>query len=144
MVRDPQGAAFALFRAADGDPPDGETAPGQWHWCELHTTDLDAAKAFYVDVLGYTLSAMEGNDSYFILHQGGQMRAGLMAVQQPDMPSMWLPYVCVDDVDATVTRASKHGGELLSPLMQSDGVGRHGVLRGADGAALGIITPAER
>jgi predicted enzyme related to lactoylglutathione lyase len=53
----------------------------------------------------------------------------------------WLPYVAVEDVDATIARARKLGGTI--PLGPEDipGIGRFGVLQDTTGAVVAIIRP---
>ena len=143
IVQDPQGASLALFRADDGDPADRDAAQGDFHWNELWSSDVEASKAFYADAFGYEVSAMEmPQGEYFILSKDGKQRGGLMQAPDASIPTMWLPYIQVDDVEAASARATKQGGELKSPVMDTEGVGRHGVLAGPDGAVVGLITPA--
>lgn len=143
IVQDPQGATLALFHAEDGDPADRDGAAGDFHWNELWSSDVAASKAFYEDVFGFEVTPLQmPQGEYFTLNKDGKQRAGLMQAPDAKIPTMWLPYVQVDDVDAASERAAKQGGELKSPLMDTQGVGRHGVLAGPDGAVVGIIAPA--
>jgi predicted enzyme related to lactoylglutathione lyase len=53
----------------------------------------------------------------------------------------WLPYVAVDDVDATIARARKLGA--LIPVVPEDipGIGRFSVLEDPTGAVLAVMKP---
>jgi len=141
-VADPEGAAFFLFKTADGDPAAAE-GPGSFHWNELWSSDPEAAVKFYEKVLGYTSETMEmPSGSYYVLKSGDQKRGGVMASPTKDVPSHWGQYVTVDDCDATLERAKRSGGKAVGDMMQVEGVGQFGHLQDKQGAVIGFIKPA--
>lgn len=140
-VKDAQGAAFFLFHAADGDP-EAPSGPGSFHWNELWAKDPAAAAAQYAALLGYTSRTMAMPDGdYHVLSSGEAPRAGVMAAPG-GAPPRWTFYVRVEDVDATVARAKKLGGDLVGELMDVEGVGRFGFVRDREGVTIGVIAPA--
>lgn len=142
-VADPTGAGFALWKGADGDRPDQPAAVGDWHWCELWTTDAGKALAFYERTFGFASSAMPMEQGeYHILTNDGMGRAGLMQSTEPAAGSMWLPYVAVADCDASVAKASGLGAKTVVPPTDIPEVGRFAVLIDPFGAAIGVIRPA--
>jgi hypothetical protein len=141
-VADNQGAAFHLFHSEKEDAPAAKGS-GAFHWNELLVKDTKAALSFYADVLGYTSDAMEmPTGTYHVLKQGESMRGGLMQAPMKDMPNVWLQYVTVDDCDATVERAKRHGCTPLGDAMDVPGVGRFATLEDAQGAVFAVIKPA--
>ena len=143
-IADPQGAEICLFKNASGDPADApSTPPGRWLWNELHTTDVTKALAFYAKVVGFSHREMDmgPGGTYHILSKGGVDRGGATSHLAPGVPPHWLPYVHVDDVDATIARARKHGGAIPFGPEDIPGVGRFGVLTDPTGAGLAIIKP---
>jgi predicted enzyme related to lactoylglutathione lyase len=64
-----------------------------------------------------------------------------MKMPDPSIPSMWVPYVAVEDVDATVAKAQELGGSAVMDAMDVPNVGRIGVLKDPNGAVFGIIKP---
>jgi uncharacterized protein len=141
-LADPTGATFSLWRSADADSPDPEVIPiGEWYWNELWTTDVQKALAFYERVIGYTVDKMDmGPDgAYYLLKTGEKSRAGVTPAANPGAPSMWLPYVGVDDCDAKAAQAKKLGAQVLFPPHDIPGVGRFSILLDPLGAALAII-----
>lgn len=143
-VADPTGAAVCLWKDAQGDRPDPDrTAVGDWHWNELWTPDARRALAFYEQVFGYTHDAMDmgGQGTYYLLKGvDGRTRAGLMQSTDPKMPAMWLPYVLVDDCDASAAKAQQLGAaNLVVPPTDIPNVGRFAVLIDPTGAAVAIM-----
>ena len=144
-IADRSGAVFALWKSADGDKPDApETPPGGWTWNELWTRDEIGALAFYQRVFGYSHETMDMGPAgtYYLLKKDGVSRAGMMRSTQPKAPSMWLPYIAVDDCDATASKARQLGGQVLAAPADIPGVGRFAVLADPVGAAIAIIKPA--
>jgi uncharacterized protein len=116
---------------------------GQFNWCELMTTDVDAAKKFYTKLFGWDTEdlAMPGM-TYTIVKVGGQGIGGIMQIPKnaQGMPPMWGAYVTVDDVDQTAQAAQKLGGKLHLPPTDIPDVGRFCVILDPQGAVINAIT----
>lgn len=146
-IADPQGAELCLFKSATGDPPDAPSSPagwsGRWCWNELHTGDPSRALPFYEKVLGFSHRSMDAGPggTYHILSRGGVDRAGVTDHLPGGARPHWLPYVAVDDADATIARARKLGARISVGPEDIPGVGRYGVLEDPTGAALAILKP---
>ncbi len=143
-VADPTGAELSLFKNTQGDPPDVQVTPsGGWLWNELHSSDVPKALRFYEKVLGYTARAMDtgGGEIYHLLARGGVDRGGVTGHVPPGVPSHWLPYVAVGDVDATIARAKRMGGSIQMAGTDIPNIGRFGVLQDPTGAALAVMKP---
>jgi predicted enzyme related to lactoylglutathione lyase len=146
-IADPLGAELCPFRNAAGDPPDAPTAgPGRFFWNELHTSDPERVLPFYDKVIGYAHRAlgMGPGDTYHILSHGGIDRAGATRHLAPGVAPHWLPYVAVEDVDATIARARALGAAIPVPPEEIPGIGRFGVLRDPAGAVLAVMKPLPR
>ena len=142
-IADPQGAELSLFKNATGDPPDAPATPGRFFWNELHTSDPTKALAFYERVLGFSHRSMDmgPGGTYHILSKGGVDRGGVTSHLPGGVPPHWLPYVAVDDADATIARARKRGATIPMSPEDIPGVGRFGVLQDPTGAVLAIMKP---
>lgn len=120
---------------------------GRIVWTELATPDPDAAAAFYAAALGWTHRTMPspmGQGEYHLYSNGDGEVAGMLAMegsQWEGIPSHWLSYVSVPDVDAAVAKAVEAGGQVLAPAFDIPTIGRIAVLADPLGAALGLITP---
>jgi predicted enzyme related to lactoylglutathione lyase len=141
-AQDPTGAAFAMWHGFEGDRADAPAGTGDWHWTELWTPDPSTALAFYEDLVDYGIDTMElPFGDYHLLTIEGLPRAGVMKAAPPHGQALWLPYVAVDDCDATLARAEQLGGKVFTPARDVYGVGRFAVLVDAVGAAIGVIKP---
>ncbi len=117
IVADPQGAPFALFKDAGGDPPPApppETA-GLVGWRELHTHDGKAAFDLYASQFGWKEDRqfdMGPMGVYRIFDIGGQ-QGGMMS-KAPEGPGpCWLYYFIVEAADAANVRVTAKGGKIL-------------------------------
>lgn len=146
-IADPTGAVLSLWKAAQGDREDRDNTPaGDWVWNELLTPDPSAALAFYEGVFGFTHDAMTvGAGQYFILKSAdGKHRAGVTKSPHAATPTMWVPYVHVEQADATAARVAPLGGTLALPPQDVPTVGRIAMLRDPLGAFIAFIQPAVR
>jgi predicted enzyme related to lactoylglutathione lyase len=146
-IADPQGAELCLFRRAAGDPPDVTMTPaGRWVWNELHTSDTKNALAFYEKVVGFGHRGMDmgPGGTYHIVSRGGVDRGGVTGNLTRGAAPHWLPYVHVDDADATVARAQRCGARIAFGPESIPGVGRVAGLEDPTGAMIAIIKPMPR
>jgi predicted enzyme related to lactoylglutathione lyase len=148
-IADPQGAELYVFKNDTGDPADTpatEPPPARrFFWNELHTTDPEKAVAFYEKVFGFTRQTMDmgpaGN--YYILARDGVSRAGVTGHLAKGVSPHWLPYVEVDDPDATIARAKELGAKTVAPE-DIPGVGRFGLFEDPTGAVLAVMNAQPR
>jgi uncharacterized protein len=138
IIGDPQGA----FVSAHQPSGEGDVAEGVFVWDELGTSDVEGAEKFYTEVFGWTTKDM-GPDfgGYKIFEVGETGIAGVHALQDPTTSPRWIPYVGVEDVDATVSKASELGGSTAAEAMDIPTVGRIALVKDPQGAVFGIIKP---
>jgi predicted enzyme related to lactoylglutathione lyase len=145
-IADPQGAELYLFKSAAGDRADAPATQGRFFWNELHTTDPKSALQFYEKVVGFTHHAMDmgpGN-TYHIVARNGVDRGGVTSHLGAGVAPHWLPYVYVDDTDATIARARKLGAKIPMSAEDIPGVGRFGIFQDPTGAVLAVMKPLPR
>ena len=100
------------------------------------------ALAFYEKVFSFTHEEMPmPQGSYFILKQADKGRAGLYKAMEAATPTMWTPYICVADCDATEARASGLGATVCVPATDIPGVGRLAMFNDPQGASIAILKP---
>ena len=142
LVADPEGTTFNLFKGETGD----DMASAEFHWNELWAKDPAKVIPFYEKVLNFTSDKMDmpNGGEYFIFKHGDTMVSGLMKTPTAEIPSMWVPYIQVDDVDAALERAKNNGGQVHMPPMDMEGTGRFTVIGDNSRATIGLITPAKK
>jgi predicted enzyme related to lactoylglutathione lyase len=117
--------------------------PGSFTWNELHTRDLDGAKAFVAAVFGWNLEDQDfGGMTYTIVHVGDTPVGGMTGMppgMPDDVPAHWLTYFAVDDCDASVAQVEELGGSVTMPAMDAEGVGRLAVVADPQGAQFGVV-----
>lgn len=125
VLRDPEGAAFALVTPAEGQDRQPGFPPGSFTWHELPATDLDGAFEFYAALFGWCETRtfdMGEMGPYRIfgiadVELGGFYR---MPRERPGPPS-WLAYIRVEAVEEAVDRVAEGGGTVLSGPMEVPG-----------------------
>jgi uncharacterized protein len=125
VLRDPQGAVFALYTPKQA-PPDGAPGVGDFSWHELATTDWRAALTFYQRLFGWeeTSSMDMGPEMgiYQMYGRKGQTLGGMFTKpKQVPGPAFWLPYIKVADARKTAATSTSLGGKLVNGPMQVPG-----------------------
>ncbi|MDI3282766.1 VOC family protein [Polyangium sp. 15x6] len=120
----------------------GQTMHGTFVWNELTTKDVEAAKAFYAETLGWTFEEFAIPDGkYWVAKSGDQIVAGLGGMEAGAIPeateSYWFSLIGVDDVDACVEKAVARGATVVRPPVDVPNVGRVAIVRDPTGAAVG-------
>jgi predicted enzyme related to lactoylglutathione lyase len=139
-IADPQGGHLALHEPA-GDAPGHDSPPdvGEFSWNELATSDWEAAWAFYSRLFEWQKADaldMGPDGTYQMFHRGAQPLGGMYT--KPDLPTHWLVYVRVADIQAAVEKAQDLGGQLLNGPMEVPGGDRVAQLLDPQGAAFAL------
>jgi hypothetical protein len=121
---------------------------GNFYWNELMTRDVERAKKFYADTIGWSYDAMPTPDggTYWVAKMGDQPVAGIFDISAAEfgqVPESWMGYIAVDDVDARVKKAIADGAKVMKPAFDVPGVGRIVILLEPGGAGIGWMTPAD-
>jgi hypothetical protein len=111
--------------------------PDNFFWYDLATSDVDAARKFYCDVVGWSYQdASQGDNIYGLFQVGGAGVAGLMPYpdgMRPPFP-VWTGYIAVTDVDASANRVKQAGGVVHRGPIEVPGVIRFAVVADPQGA----------
>jgi predicted enzyme related to lactoylglutathione lyase len=143
VLRDPQGAVFAMLMSSSGDPPDGPSPPGTWIWRALIVPDAGADASFYKKIFGYQLATLPAatSEQHMILTSDDTARASVNTRPpgRPDMPPHWLAFVRVDDVTQAVAKVTALGGRILVPPRPDRHGGMIAVVADPEGAPFGLM-----
>lgn len=145
VFQDPSGAFISGWQAARMRPfRSGAGEANALGWAELNARGLEKAKAFYDTVFGWTskVSPMgEGQPDYAEFQLDGDSIAGameMMPMVPADVPSYWMAYFNVDDVDDAFARALELGAsEMVSPSEFPGG--RFAIISDPQGAVFGLL-----
>lgn len=107
---------------------------------ELNTQDVAKAKSFYQDMFAWTLNDVDmgGGKTYTLINVGEGTGGGMMQHPMEGAPSMWLPYVLVDDIVAATAKAKSLGATVVVDVMEVMGEGSLSVLIDPTGATVGL------
>jgi uncharacterized protein len=154
VVADPLGATFAPWksaRASEDAEPSGRPAPYTFCWDELLTSSSETAAEFYAKVFGWDAERVEMPGMTYTLlkrrdvkdEMGADKNAGGIVQSPPDAkhPPFWLPYVGVQDADATIAKAQRLGATVVAPARDVPNVGRFAVLLDPEKAAIAVLAP---
>jgi uncharacterized protein len=110
---------------------------------ELNTTDPARAKAFYGKLFDWKLEdlPMGPGATYTMIGVGTGTGGGLMQHPMPGAPSIWLPYVSVDDVSAATEKVRSLGGTVVRDVTEVPGMGWFSIITDPTGGTLGLWKP---
>ena len=117
---------------------------GCFVWYELTTPDMEAACAFYADVLGWGArdASMPGM-AYRVLTVEDNPVAGMMNLPEEahraGVAPHWISYVGVDDVDTAAMRVKSLGGTVHVPPTDVVDISRISIIADPEGATLALI-----
>jgi predicted enzyme related to lactoylglutathione lyase len=107
---------------------------------ELNTQDVAKAKSFYQSLFAWTLNDVDmgGGMTYTLINVGEGTGGGMMKHPMPGAPSMWLPYVEVDDIVASTAKAKSLGATVVRDVMEVMGEGSLSIIIDPTGATVGL------
>ena len=114
---------------------------GRFVWYDLMTTDPTASTGFYSKLFGWTAKddAPGSPGPYTMFRNGPKEFGGMVPIEKSrPMPSHWLGYVAVADINATAARVAGLGGRIAHPPMEIPNVGHFAVIVDPQGAAFSL------
>jgi predicted enzyme related to lactoylglutathione lyase len=127
VLADPQGAEFAVYGAPSGAQSGGGSSSGSepFSWHELTTSDAVAALGFYGELFGWAEVGKHDMGPMGIYHLVGTQGVPSIGMSKatPDrpMPTRWMCYAHVTDVDKSANAAKAAGGKLVHGPMEVPG-----------------------
>jgi predicted enzyme related to lactoylglutathione lyase len=147
IIQDPSGAYLGLWQAGkmQGSQSTGSNAMG---WAELNARGFEKAEPFYKKLFGWgekKTDAVGENPEYTEFQLHGESIAGGMEMNPmvpAQVPSYWMVYFNVDNVDKAFDKVVKEGGkEMLAP--QDMPGGRFAIVSDPQGASFGLLKMEE-
>ncbi len=119
--------------------------PGTIGWMDLTVPEADKLRDFYSAVAGWTTEPVDMNgysDYCMVPPGGGAPAAGVCHARgsNASLPPVWLIYITVENLDASLEQCKSLGGELISPV-RNMGTSRYAVIRDPAGAVCALFQP---
>lgn len=118
---------------------------GRPAWVDLTVADAPRVREFYRAVVGWEASDVDmgGYEDYTLAPPGGDPVAGVCHARGANagLPSVWLVYFTVADLDASLS-AVAHGGGRVVVAPRSTGGARYAVIEDPAGAVCALFQPA--
>ncbi len=113
---------------------------GRFVWFELLTKDIDRATSFYPETLPWKIepTKMQAGPDYWMI-QAGEAGVGGVMSPQGDVPTAWVSYVSVPDVDAAAKKVVAAGGATHMDAFDAPGVGRMQPVSDAQGGMFSLF-----
>ena len=109
---------------------------------ELNTQDVAKAKSFYQAMFDWKLNDVDmGDMTYTMIDVGEGTGGGMMKHPMEGAPSMWLPYVQVDDIAAATAKAKSLGATIVLEVKEVMNAGLLSIITDPTGAMLGFWQP---
>lgn len=117
-------------------------------WIDQTSPRADEVKAFYETVVGWISSPVSMGDysDYNMLPPSDpQPVAGICHARgiNADLPSGWLVYVVIKDLDTALAACTRLGGKVLVPPRSMGGSSRIAVIEDPGGACTALYDPGE-
>lgn len=118
-IIDPTGAAVSLWQPKKHIGAEIVNTFGATTWNELYTHDVEKAKKFYADLLGWTYEIDAANDNYVTIKNNGRSNGGIynLSPEMSSMPPNWTVYFHIENIENAVAKVKELGGQVY---MQKD------------------------
>jgi predicted enzyme related to lactoylglutathione lyase len=117
-----------------------DTTAGIFSWNELMTRNADASAKFYTELFGWTREDMDmGGSTYSMFKTEGRPVGGMIVLppEAESMPVMWMGYITVENLEASVARAAELGAKVHKDITTIP-MGRFAILADPQGAIFGL------
>src|SRR5215203_4460984 len=117
-----------------------QTLIGKFVWHDHTSGDVEKAKSFYTELLGWEIEMFDGGGmNYPMIRANGAMHGGF-GESQGGSPPHWLGHVAVEDADQTAEKVKAAGGTIYYGPSDIPEVGRFFIFADPQGAVLSAFT----
>lgn len=118
---------------------------GDLGWSELTTGNATDALDFYGKLVGWEKKGEPG-PGYHVFGRGDEMLGGITQPQEGcDATPRWMPYITVDDLDATLAKAESLGATIILPPMPlPEDSGHIAIIKDPQGVMTGLAQYAKK
>ena len=108
---------------------------------EMNVKDVHKAITFYEDVFGWKFEKWEGPMDYWLIMTGDENEPGIdggLGYEEEGFPKV-VNTIDVKDIDDTIKKIEKNGGEIVRPKHAVPGVGWLAYFKDSEGVMSGIM-----
>ena len=121
------------------------TEVGKIGWIDMTVDDADGVRDFYKTVVGWGSESVgmgDYSDYAMTMPSSDEAVSGICHARgsNADLPTGWLIYITVEDVEASAAACTENGGEIVIPIKGLAG-GRFCVIRDPAGSAAALYQP---
>lgn len=155
VLVDPNGAAFGIIPVAMAAAAHTESAPasdtasstGRISWLDLTVPNARVTRDFYSEVVGWAVQEVPMKDDngqyadYNMLGKDDSPAAGVCHTRgvNADVPSVWMIYLPVGDLDESIRRVGSEGGSVIKSTRDGDGKWMYAAVKDPVGACFVLI-----
>lgn len=99
---------------------------GRFVWHDMVSQDEEKAVKFYTQLFGWGVEDWDMGDQgvYRMWKAGDETQGGFMKAPAPEVPSHWVGYVQVENIEETAARVEQNGGTLMHDIIDIPEIGR--------------------
>ncbi len=124
---------------------DKKTTYGTIGWIDLSVPNAENVKDFYAEVAGWKPEPVSmGDYNDYSMLVDGEPKTGICHKTGPnsDIPSQWMIYINVENLDESVEVVKQKGGKLLTAIKDMGAYGRTCYIEDPAGAVCALFEPA--
>jgi predicted enzyme related to lactoylglutathione lyase len=119
---------------------------GMITWHDLTVENAEEVRDFYQRVVGWKpqdVQVEDYSDYNMTDPRSGESVAGVCHKKGPNksLPSQWLMYITVSDINESVETAEKHGGKVIKRI-EDMGSGKYAIVQDPAGAVFALYEEA--
>lgn len=113
---------------------------------ELFSNAPDKAKEFYGSLFDWELkdTPIGPEETYTMIDTGEKPGGGIFTANMPEIPTHWLTYINVEDIEASTKKAQDLGAKLVKEISEIHGMGQFSVIQDPQGAVFALWQPVEK
>ena len=117
-VQDPTGAMINFWEPKNHIGAQVVNKAGAMCWNELNTRDVEGAKKFYGELLGWEFET--DDTGYTSIKNGDRWNGGIFELtpEMGDFLPYWCVYFTVEDIEAAVEKVGSLGGQIHMPTKE--------------------------
>jgi predicted enzyme related to lactoylglutathione lyase len=139
-LQDPTGAVFCVWQPRSSIGAEVVNGHGALSLNQLNTSDPEAAERFYGELFDWRFDQVGDTETpYWGIFHGKRVNGGMMPLPPgAPMPSHWLVYFGIDDLDAAAGHVESEGGTMMVAPREVPG-GRILVAQDSQGAFFALF-----